>query len=660
MPRPSRAVRPPVRFIDSGVRDAAGLVSGSGQQRSLQTRSQAGNNVRNPATRGRARQPERILAGEGASRRGRVSRALVTRAAVVSDNSRNFSKEPVSVNNMSRSVGAMAESQSGVLRRILTSRGVTSGVHVPEVRRGRPVGPRGSVAARGGRRSSILTRGEHIGRCTRLQESVQGEGAPNSGITMGSVSNINNSADTIVAGQGASTLGISNAGRQLVRPATCNIRSKRGTGELRGMRGTVPGRADADAVCFGGNGAGFNSSEVASICTSVISALVPVLNANNAERNFLWGQNSADLQRDGVDESGAAVLQARSGGGNRGNRNVNEFLVDVSPCFSTEESLAAPEVQDDSGESAAVVESALDEGGRYGYTPGLEGLAFRALAPSTLRGYKNAMGEWERYVRLHQDQGKTDYAMLLDYVWECFRAGRPRGFVTRLLSALSYFLRLYGRHDFTKSFFLAKIIKGWARVMPPVQDARRPITISILRRMAVVLQDVCASDYETLLFTLCFAMAFFGAFRVSELVAASKSARSPMLREHVSLEEGGLWCKVQRSKTDQLGKGCWVVLNCVDDIEICPVSLARIYLKTRSDVPGPGLQHLDGMPVTQFQFRWVMERCICTMGLPVSRYGTHSFRIGAATTAAAEGCSSGQIRALGRWKSDVFRKYIRF
>ena len=37
----------------------------------------------------------------------------------------------------------------------------------------------------------------------------------------------------------------------------------------------------------------------------------------------------------------------------------------------------------------------------------------------------------------------------------------------------------------------------------------------------------------------------------------------------------------------------------------------------------------------------------------------HSFRIGAATWAAAKGFTDTQIRQLGRWKSNAFLNYIR-
>ena len=51
----------------------------------------------------------------------------------------------------------------------------------------------------------------------------------------------------------------------------------------------------------------------------------------------------------------------------------------------------------------------------------------------------------------------------------------------------------------------------------------------------------------------------------------------------------------------------------------------------------------------------ILEFC----GVSSKIFKDHSFRIGAATSAAFRGESDAQIRAAGRWSSDAFRKYIR-
>ena len=59
------------------------------------------------------------------------------------------------------------------------------------------------------------------------------------------------------------------------------------------------------------------------------------------------------------------------------------------------------------------------------------------------------------------------------------------------------------------------------------------------------------------------------------------------------------------------------------------------------------------------EFDAILKRLLELCGLSSKVFKGHSFRIGAATSAALRGESDAQIRAAGRWASDAFRRYIR-
>ena len=79
------------------------------------------------------------------------------------------------------------------------------------------------------------------------------------------------------------------------------------------------------------------------------------------------------------------------------------------------------------------------------------------------------------------------------------------------------------------------------------------------------------------------------------------------------------------------------------------------YLCARGMASGPPFQYDDGHPLTRQRFA-TAERS--ASGLDPSRYGTHSFRIGAATTAAARGIEDAVIKPLGRWGSLAYLHYV--
>ena len=115
---------------------------------------------------------------------------------------------------------------------------------------------------------------------------------------------------------------------------------------------------------------------------------------------------------------------------------------------------------------------------------------------------------------------------------------------------------------------------------------------------------------------------------------------------------------LRKSKTDQMGEGNFLYLGRTGT-SICPVSAMLAYLAVRPTTPGPLFLFQDGTPLSRSQLVVHLRDALSQLGMDVARFSGHSFRIGAASTAARAGFSDSFIQSLGRWKSSAFKTYIR-
>ena len=89
------------------------------------------------------------------------------------------------------------------------------------------------------------------------------------------------------------------------------------------------------------------------------------------------------------------------------------------------------------------------------------------------------------------------------------------------------------------------------------------------------------------------------------------------------------------SKTDPFGKGHTVTLHATNTLT-CPVQAMRHYLKLRSyHAQTPLFLLADGTTLSRFKFVTSLRCLLTKVGLQAELYAGHSFRIGAATNAAA-------------------------
>lgn len=251
-------------------------------------------------------------------------------------------------------------------------------------------------------------------------------------------------------------------------------------------------------------------------------------------------------------------------------------------------------------------------------------------------------------------------ATLVDFVSYLSLTKLSPNTVKSYIAGISYYNKLHGFPDTTQSFLLKKVLLGFSRSNLH-NDGRKPITFDILIGMVQALPKICQSYYESTLFSTIFVTAFFGFFRMGELVQNSKHDAGHAIQVQnvlYSPHDNTVRILLQHSKTDQEGKGVVIHLKPTHRT-ICPVSFIRLYLELRPNRRGSFFCHLSGSPVTRYQVVSVFNMSIHELGLDSRAYKTHSFRIGAASNAWASGASEQYIATEGRWKSQCLRNYIR-
>lgn len=92
---------------------------------------------------------------------------------------------------------------------------------------------------------------------------------------------------------------------------------------------------------------------------------------------------------------------------------------------------------------------------------------------------------------------------------------------------------------------------------------------------------------------------------------------------------------------------------------LCPVKALQEYLANSGAQVGALFKHMDGSPLTLFQFRAVFSHALVAFGFQPRQFSLHSLRIGAASVDAALGFSGEDIQRICRWRSLAYKDYVR-
>ena len=116
--------------------------------------------------------------------------------------------------------------------------------------------------------------------------------------------------------------------------------------------------------------------------------------------------------------------------------------------------------------------------------------------------------------------------------------------------------------------------------------------------------------------------------------------------------------RLKQSKTDPFRHRVDVFVGHTDS-NLCLVAAILSYVAVRPSVTGPLFVFHDRQPLTRDRLVQAVCQALSSAGVDTSAYSGHSFRIGAATTAALAGLEDSLIKMLGRWESDAFQWYLR-
>ena len=115
--------------------------------------------------------------------------------------------------------------------------------------------------------------------------------------------------------------------------------------------------------------------------------------------------------------------------------------------------------------------------------------------------------------------------------------------------------------------------------------------------------------------------------------------------------------RIKQFKTDPFRKGVMVYLGRTGG-ELCPVAVVSAYLAVRGRAPSRFFVFKGGEPLSREIFVRRVRAALREVGVDSDKYAGHSFRIGAASTAAAVGVEDSLIQTLGRWKSSTYLSYV--
>lgn len=205
---------------------------------------------------------------------------------------------------------------------------------------------------------------------------------------------------------------------------------------------------------------------------------------------------------------------------------------------------------------------------------------------------------------------------------------------------------------------LELVLKGVKRGKPKGRDRRLPITPLILLEIWSVVNRA-PTEYTNIMMWAACCLGYFAFLRCGEFTVSEPFDRQRHLEvDDVAVDNISnpaiLSIFLKQSKTDQERTGIRLFVGRTHK-QVCPIAAMLAYLTVRKGRrPGPLFTQEGGDPLSRRALVGWLKTTLQAAGIDPLCFSGHSFRIGAASTAASKGIEDSTIQTLGRWKSETF------
>ena len=282
--------------------------------------------------------------------------------------------------------------------------------------------------------------------------------------------------------------------------------------------------------------------------------------------------------------------------------------------------------------------------------------------------WANKVSHLRSYVAFTVYFGVPDFpvqlAVLVRFIALLGRGPYAHNSATNIIGSIKWFATTLDPSATTafEAVLVSSTLKGLkARLSRPVRQ-KLPFTVNHLLKFH---DSLNLSIVKHLSAWCAMLIAFFGCFRLSNLVPSSFSNFDPLKhlrRDDIRFEDNFVLVFYKWSKTNQnASKVAWIPLCSVSDVRFnVKLNLEKLFSACKAPKNSALFTYDKNVFHTRHSLVNMLDMCVSAASLSTADYSWHSFRRGSAVFAFELGLADSAVQLLGDWSSSAFKNYLEF